>query len=615
MYSLASRDRAINDRTDRTAVLSVIGRFLQQFAPQIWNQKKLLFASFLALLAEIVLHLLEPFPLKFIFDYILVPSTHPKHPQLPGLTTLHPQILLILLTIGLVVIAASRAAAAYFSVVGMSLAATNFLTGVRGKLYSHIQRLPLSFHQQVKSGDLITRVTSDIERLREVTVIAVMPLVTHSLTLIGMLSVMLWMNWQLAVIAIAIFPLFIFSTVRLTGKIRSVVRTQRKREGAMAATAAESIGAIKVVQALSLQDMLEGIFSSDNHKSLQDSAKAQRLSAGLERMVELLVGTVTALILWRGVLLVQSQVLTPGDLLVFVNYLRIAFKPMRQLAKYFGQIAKASASAERVLDVLEIVPEVGDLRGAIAAPPFQGAIQFKNVSFAYDPSKGILRQVNFSVQPGQKVALVGPSGGGKSTLVSLLLRLYDPREGQVLIDGRDLREFKLDSLRQQISIVLQESVLFAASVRNNIAYGCLGASDQDIETAARLANAHDFILALPQGYDTILGERGATLSGGQRQRIAIARAAIRQAPIIILDEPTTGLDNENAHGVKIALDRLTQGRTTFLISHDLKAIEQADLILYIEKGQIVEQGTHRQLLAQGDRYAALYALEMAQVKI
>lgn len=595
------------------SAISIIGRVLQRFAPQIRSQKGLLLVSFLGLLAEIVLHLLEPFPLKFIFDYILLPTNHPQHPEFTSLATVSPNLLLTSLTIGLVAIAALRAAAAYFSVVGMSLAATNVLTEVRRELYGHIQRLSLSFHQQSKSGDLLTRVTSDIERMREVTVMAVMPLIAHTLTLLGMISVMLWMNWELAMIAITVFPFFLTATVRLTGKIRGVMKNQRQREGAMASTAAESIGAIKVVQALSLQGMLEQSFASHNQHSLRESAEAQRLTAGLERMVELLVGLVTAIVLWRGVLLVQSQTITAGDLLVFINYLRIAFKPMRQLAKYVGQIAKASASAERILDVLDTVPEVRDLRGAIAAPPFQGDIEFRQVSFAYSPDQVILNNLNISVQAGQTVALVGSSGGGKSTLVSLLLRLYDPTEGQICIDGHDLREFKLDSLRQQISIVLQESVLFAASVRENIAYGDLGASNQDIEAAARLANVHDFIMTLPQGYDTILGERGASLSGGQRQRIAIARAAIRKAPIIILDEPTTGLDNENEHIVNEALDRLTQGRTTFLISHNLKAIVNADLILYLENGRIAEQGTHVDLLKLGGRYAAMYALETTMV--
>jgi ATP-binding cassette, subfamily B, bacterial len=428
---------------------------------------------------------------------------------------------------------------------------------------------------------------------------------------VGMIGVMLWMHWELALIAIAIIPLFLFFSFSLSKRIRKEVKTQRQQEGEMAATAAESIGAIKLVQALSLQAMLEDTFLHHNRHSLDASVRSQKLSAGLERAVELLVGIVTALVLWRGVQLVLGQVLTPGDLLVFINYLRIAFKPMRQLAKYTGQIAKATASGERILDVLDTVPEVRDLRGAIAAPAFRGSVEFRNVTFAYEPSNGILRQVSLVVQPGQRVALVGASGGGKSTLASLLLRLYDPLEGQILIDGQDSRTYQLQSLRRQISVVLQDSLLFASTVRDNIAYGCLGVSDADIIAAAKLANAHDFIVQLPQGYDTVLAERGASLSGGQRQRIAIARAAVRQAPIVILDEPTTGLDQENEASVTAALHELTQGRTTFWISHNLQATRTADRILYLENGAIVEQGTHDQLMHQHGRYAAMYALQTA----
>ncbi|MFQ4142691.1 ABC transporter ATP-binding protein [Chlorogloeopsis sp. ULAP02] len=602
---------ARRDPKSLRAALPGIGRILQRFSPHLGKQKALLIMSFVALMAEIVLHLLEPWPLKFIFDYILVPDFRSQSFGIPLLAQLSPFALLTGLTLALVAIALLRATAAYFSVVGMALAASNILTEIRAELYSHLQNLSLSFHHKAKSGDLITRVTSDIERLREVTVMAVLPLLAHSLTLVGMIGVMFWLHWELALIAAAVFPLFIFFTMRLTKRIRQVVRSQRQREGAMAATAAESIGAIKIVQALSLQDMLERTFSSHNRQSLKESAKAQKLAAGLERMVELLVGLVTALVLWRGVQLVLGKAITPGDLLVFVNYLRIAFKPMRQLAKYTGQIAKATASGERILDVLDTAPDIRDSRGAIDAPPLQGAVRFENVTFAYEPAKGILHNVSFEVEPGQHIALVGPSGGGKSTLVSLLLRLYDPLEGRILVDGHDLREYKLQSVRQQISVVLQDTLLFAASVKDNIAYGCLGASEQAIEQAARLANAHNFIMALPQGYDTVLGERGATLSGGQRQRISIARAAIRQAPIVILDEPTTGLDNENEHAVNEALERLTEGCTTFLISHNLKAVEKADSILYIEGGQILEQGTHAQLLRLGGRYAAMYALKSA----
>jgi ATP-binding cassette subfamily B protein len=300
---------------------------------------------------------------------------------------------------------------------------------------------------------------------------------------------------------------------------------------------------------------------------------------------------------------------TPGDLLVFITYLKVAFKPMRQLAKYTGQIAKATASGERVIDILNTVPEVRNLRGAMDALPFQGDIQFDRVSFGYGNESGILNTISFAIKPGQRIALVGPSGGGKSTLVSLLMRFYDPTAGSIRIDGNDIRAYTLDSLRNQISIVLQESVLFATSVRDNIAYGLTGATDEAIERAARLANAHDFILALPQGYDTVLGERGATLSGGQRQRIAIARAAIRSAPIIILDEPTTGLDNESDRLVSDALDRLTQNKTTLLISHNLRSAETADEIFYLEQGSILERGSHSELMQLNQNYARLYSLQ------
>lgn len=250
-----------------------------------------------------------------------------------------------------------------------------------------------------------------------------------------------------------------------------------------------------------------------------------------------------------------------------------------------------------------------DLPGAKKAHPFFGAIRFENVSFGYSTGKEILKNVSFAVQPGQQVAVVGPSGSGKSTLLSLILRLYDPDSGRILIDSQDLREYTLDSLRQQISVVLQDSVLFAVSVQENIAYGKLGSSRKEVEQAARLANAHEFIMQLPQGYDTVLGERGGTLSGGQRQRIAIARAAIRQAPIVILDEPTTGLDSASEQIVNAALEKLTEERTTFTISHNLRAVQHADIILYVEGGSILEQGTHSELMRLGGHYATLYQMQ------
>ncbi len=589
--------------------VSGIKRILKHFWPQIRQQGGLITISFLALLAETGFRILEPWPLKFIFDEIIFKEFQVESLQIPLLDNFNVITLLTFLVIALVIIALLRGTMAYVSTAGMAVAATKVMSEIRANLYSHLQSLSLSFHNQAKTGDLITRVTYDIERLREVTVVAALPLLTNVLTMTGMLVVMMWLNLQLALIAILIFPLFLITTATMSKRIHQVAKKQRKREGVMAANAAEAIGAIKVVQALSLQSRLSKTFAKQNQKSLNESAQTQKLKAGQERTVEILVAIATAFVLWRGVQLVIQGAITPGDLLVFITYLKVAFKPMRQLAKYMGQIAKAIASGERIVDLLEIVPEVRDSRWSYPAHPFRGIVEFRNVSFAYKNQANTLNNLCLTVLPGQKVALVGASGGGKSTLVSLMLRLYDPQEGQILIDGQDVREYTLDSLRKQVSIVLQDSILFAASIRDNIAYGCIDATNKKIEAAARLANAHDFIMGLPEGYDTVVGERGATLSGGQRQRIAIARAAIRKAPIVILDEPTVGLDNHSERIVTDALDRLTKVSTTFLITHDLRTAKNADQIFYLEGGKILEQGTHQQLINRGKHYATLYRLQ------
>jgi len=394
----------------------------------------------------------------------------------------------------------------------------------------------------------------------------------------------------------------------------------------MAATAAEAITAIKTVQTLSLENVFAEAFSSSNRQSQKEDLKASRLSAGLGRSVDVLLALATALVMWYGARLVLRGELSAGDLVVFLTYLKRAFNPAQDFAKYTGRLAKATAAGERIIDLLERTPEVRDLSGAVAALVLVGAVRFEAVSFGYEPGRPVLEQIDFELRPGERVALAGPSGIGKSTLASLLLRLYDPSEGRVLIDGRDIREYTLASLRAQIGAVLQDNSLFAASAHDNIAYGAppsphpfpsggegqkRGATREEVEAAAHLANAHDFIRALPQGYDTILGERGVTLSHGQRQRIAIARAAVRKAPLLILDEPTTGLDEENERAVLEALERLAAGRSTFLITHDLRLAAGADLILYLEKGRVLERGTHAELMRAGRRYAAVYQLQAA----
>jgi ATP-binding cassette subfamily B protein len=559
----------------------------------------------------VALRTLEPWPLKFIFDHVFGTKRRGNPPGLPSVAALDPATIITLSALGIVIISGLRALADYGSTIGFTRIANRVLTAVRGELYRHLQRLSLSFHTKARSGDLLLRVMHDVNLLRDVVVTAALPLVADALVLLAMVGVMFWLHWKLALLALVNLPLFWLWTVRLTPRIQRAARSQRQREAAMAATTAETIGAIKLVQALSLEDRFAESFFQRNQESQRADVRSARLTAALGRSVGFLIATSTALVLWYAARLVLRKELTPGELLVFMTYLRNAFRPVRDFAKYTGRLVKASAAGERVLHLLEAIPEVRDLPGAVAVPALQGAVHFEGVSFAYEPGRRVLEQIEFEIEPGQHVALVGPSGIGKSTLASLMLRLYDPTKGGVLIDGRDIREYTLKSLRAQISVVLQESVLFAASIRDNIAYGAPESTPVAIEAAARLANAHAFIQALPQGYDTFVGERGVTLSGGQRQRIAIARAAIRQAPILILDEPTTGLDEENEQAVLEALQRLARGRTTFWIAHDLRLAARADLILYLESGRVLERGTHAELIRAGGRYAVLYRMQLA----
>jgi ATP-binding cassette subfamily B protein len=450
------------------------------------------------------------------------------------------------------------------------------------------------------------RLMSDVNMLKDVVVAALLPLVVNLGVLAVMVGAMFWLNWRLALLALSVLPLLGLWTIRLGRRVRQTAREQRKRDAGMAATAVETIGAIKVVQALGLEGVFADGFHGRNEAGRRADVKAARLTAALGRMVGFLTAAATAVVLWYGARLVLSGELTPGELIVFMAYLTSAFRPVRDFAKHTGRLAKAAVAGERVLDILEQTPEVRDLPGATPAPPLRGSVRFEGVGFGYEPGRPVLDHIDFEVQAGQQIALAGPSGIGKSTLVGLLLRLYDPSHGRVLIDGRDIRDYTLASLRRQISVVLQDTLLFSASARDNIAYGAPDSTPEAVEAAARLANAHHFIEDLPQGYDTELGERGVTLSGGQRQRIAIARAAIRKAPILILDEPVTGLDGDNERTVLKALQRLAEGRTTFVITHDLQLAAHADRIVYLDGGRVLESGTHAQLIKAGGSYAALY---------
>jgi ATP-binding cassette subfamily B protein len=582
-------------------------RLMTYFWPEVRKHRALMTGSLLALFGEIFFRLLEPWPLKFIFDRIVHGS---EKYTLPGpFASMGDMGLLVSCAVAVIVFAVCRAMLSFQSVVGFAKLGNSVLARIRSRLYRHVQYLSLSFHTKSRTGDLVVRVINDVGMLQEVAVTALLPTLAKILIVIGMFGLMLYLNWKLALIAVSLWPLYLLRSIKLTRKIRDLAKKQRERQGAMAATAAESLGAIRTVQALSLEGTFADAFSKANDQNVKQDVKGKRLAAALGRWVNVLTAASTALVLGYGGHLVLKGDMTGGDLVLFLTYLRYVYSPVQDLSKYTGRMAKASAAGERVIELLEKVPDVGDLPNAVPAPALKGHVRFEDVTFGYEKDRHHITGVTLDVPAGTHIAIVGPSGAGKSTLVSLLLRLYQPNTGRVMIDGRDVREYQVESVRSQISVVLQDNLLFSGTVRGNIVHGAADATDEQIEAAARLANAHGFIKSLPAGYDSPVGERGVTLSHGQRQRIAIARAAIRQAPILILDEPTTGLDAVSEAAVVEALARVYKGRTTFLVTHNLAQAAAADVILYVEQGKIIERGTHAELMERNGKYAAAYQLQ------
>ena len=578
--------------------LPILNGTVHRFWPYLRPEKLKLIGATLALIAIVGLRLLEPWPLKFVIDDVL---------QGGGDRTL-----LLYCALAIVVIIGLRSAADYANKVTLALIGNRVLAKVREQMYKHLQRLSLRYHSEARGGDLVIRVISDVNMLRDAAVTALLPLIGNVLVVIGMLALMLWMDWRLACLALIALPVFYFMNVRLGRRIREVASLQRRREGAMAATAAESLAGIKTVQALALEDAFARDFIGRNDEARKADARGARLSARLERTTDVVVAVATALVIYFGATMALEGALTVGELVVFLTYLRRLFNPLQDFAKYTGRLAKASAAAERVTSVLDQCSEVQNKPNAAIAPQFEGQIELEGVSFRYsDEGPWVLRDVNLSLLPGETIAFIGESGIGKSTLASLLLRLYDPVEGTILFDGRDIREFEIESFRKRVGCVLQESLLFSGTIRENIAFG-VDATPEQVVAAAKLANADSFIEAMPQGYESVVGERGHTLSAGQRQRVAIARAALRETSILILDEPTTGLDEESERLVRAALSQLSKNRTTILITHDLKHAAEADRVALIAEGRLEQLSGPSDLTNGSGRYASLLRLVQEQ---
>jgi ATP-binding cassette, subfamily B, bacterial len=570
--------------------------------------RKALSVAFLAVLIEGAASLFDPWPIKIVLDYAL--GSRPMPEWIAGVVrkTFGEGTLAIIYfaAIATVVVAAVGAVASYTQNYLTTKVGQMVMLDLRQMLYHHIQRLSLSFYDRTKIGDLISRVTTDVDAIQNFVSTALLGLVVNALTLVGMLAVMFYFNWRFTLIALSVAPILFLQVYTLTRRIKQATRAVRKKESEIVSVVAETLSSIRVVKAFAREDYEEKRLEKETLESIEMTMRARSIKARLAPIVDVLVAIGTCIVLWYGARLVLEGQLTPGALVVFLLYLGKMYKPMRDLSKMTDTVSKAVIGAERIRELIRLEDRVCDRPHARSAPRFRGRIEFDRVYFGYHDAQPVLKDVSLRIEPGQYVALVGPTGAGKSSIIGLIPRFYDPFSGRLMIDGEDARNFSLRSLREQISFVLQETILFHAPIWQNIAYGKPEASRDEVVRAARLANAHEFIERTPEGYDTMVGERGVTLSGGQRQRIAIARAIIRNSPILILDEPTSGLDSSSEKLVLEALGRLTAGKTVIVITHHLETIIKADVIFTLKDGRIVERGEHQQLLARGGLYAHLY---------
>ena len=590
-------------------------RFKRVVVNHLLQAKARLLLASLCLLGFILTGLLAPWPLKIIFDHVLLDKPLPSSLSfLRAMLESGKTLSLIVISLAIVVIAVLRGLFSYFQLSITSRTGYQMVYSLRRELFVHLQRLSLSFHNRARCGELLTKVTGDTNTLKDAFPDLALAFAADLLTVIGMFGIMVALNWKLGLIVVAPFPILFYAVLYRYRTVKASAKRQRKKEGRIASQIAEALTAVALVQAFGRERYEEERFETESAQTLEESIHTARTEAAAARTVEIISAVGIWVVILFGSLQVLWGQLTPGDVLIFASYASNMYKPIRNLAKLSTKFSKATVSVERIAEILEIEPEIQDDPHAVEASNLKGEIVFDNVSFDYGEGKEVLKEVSFTISPGQRVALVGASGAGKSTIVSLLLRLYDPQEGCIAIDGLNIKNYRRESLRREIGVVLQNSVLFGTTIRENIAYGKPDASLEEIVAAAKAANAHEFILELENGYDTIIGERGATLSGGQRQRIAIARVIIRNAPILILDEPMTGLDVESESKVRDALNRLMAGGTCLLVTHDLQAVAEADLILALEEGRIVERGRHSELMARSRQYRQLYDLKVGRDK-
>ena len=580
-------------------VLKVLGRL---------RPHRAIFAGAVAQVLLIgVLELAKPWPLKVVVDDVLGGGTL-GWPAFDHLS--RPAMLAV----------ACAALIAVYALLGTLTVTSNYATisigqrmvnDFRADLYAHLQRLSLAFHSRREVGDLLFRLTADTLAIQTLTMNGFFPILTSFVLLGGMIVVMLRLDVTMTLVALAIVPVLFAAIVVMSSRINRLATEARVRESALWSVAQRTIGAIRVIQAFTTEQAEHRRFVDTSAASLDANLRLYTFQSIYSAFVNVLIAAGTAAVLWFGAAHVMAGQLTIGDVLVFTSYLASLYAPINSLTQTWGLIQGARVGAERVFEILDTAPDLVDGTRDLVTADVRGQIAFEDVEFGYDATRSVLRGVRFTTEPGSLVAIVGATGAGKTTLVSLIPRFYDVRAGRVLLDGVDVREYRLRSLRTQVGMVLQPPLVFPTSLRENIAYGRPEASAADVERAAALAQLDGFVARLPEGLDTVVGEGGATLSSGEQLRVTIARAILRDARILILDEPTAALDVETEARVMAGLENLMAGRTTFVIAHRLSTVRRADLVLVLDQGQIVESGSFAELVQRGGHFARLYRTQFA----
>jgi subfamily B ATP-binding cassette protein MsbA len=561
------------------------------------------------MLLQTIASVAAPWPLKVVLDNVVGEHRLPHwlDDLFQPFTSSGTQVrLAAAAAVAAVVIALAGAIASYVSNYYITSVGQWVANDLRLRAYHHLQRLSLNYYNTHDMGTLLSTITADVQTIQAFASSSTLGILVDLLTIFGMLVIMLWLNWDFTLIAVAVTPFMLLMISRLKNAVKKATKEVRKQESNIVTVVQQSLQSMKVVKAFGRQDLEQDELSEVSKATVAAALKARRVKALLSPIVSVIVAACTAFVLWRGSSLILRGAMTAGALTVFLSYLTQFFKPVKDLATMTNTIAQTAVAVERVRAILEAGDVIAERPDAREPALLKGDIEFDHVAFGYEKDVPVLKDVSFKISAGEMVGVVGPTGTGKSTIMSLIPRFYDPDGGRVVVDGVDVKEYRLQGLRSQIGYVLQETVLFRGTVAENIAYGRAGATRDEIVQAAKLANADEFLSKMPQGYDTLVGDRGDTLSGGQRQRIGIARALIRNNPILILDEPTAALDSESEQAVVEALERLMKGRTVITIAHRLSTIRDANRIFVLKGGVLAEEGNHDELMARGGVYAELY---------